>query len=899
MLGGTVVQYTDSRDFGGSERVLLTLAARLAEGGVWNPIIAHHGGPGLRQLLDEAAACGIKTLELASEGGPFGLAVLRLARQLKALRPTVFHAHLTFPRSARRGLMAAAIARVPARLATVHLHEPVPPGWQRVKVRHWPVHRYLCVSEAVAAGLLESGVDESRIRVVLNGISFPDETTVPESSGPDEAGADGRGTIATVGRLVEQKAQHILLEALVGLPAASLMVIGDGPLRHDLERQAERLGIADRVRFMGQVRDVNTLLAQADVFALPSLNEGLPLAVLEAMALAKPVVATRVGGTPEIVVPGQTGLLVEPGDVLGFRDALARLMSDREFARQLGRRAQKLVRERYSAAAMVARVADIYQELLDDGERPNNLSAKPESGTAESARNLLLRRADWRFLLPDPRPEWVACLADGELRAAVNAVFPRVALLQPQPQDPVDLVVAVAPGANELQRIRDAMRPGGTIYTEWKGRPVVARTLIQRKLRRAGLVDVRTWCPWPNAATARVWLPLDAPGSLAYQLDRRAPARTIAKRWRKRLSTTAVRALLGIGLAPTIVAVAGVPHEIAPDEAAQKPWRGSAGPLGDVTVVGNGIRRATFPGWILLTGGPRSVSKAVGLAFAPNERLPTLAVKMDRTAEARAGLLREAAVLRVLERERPELTSIPRVKFLEDRPGPLLLVESVVAGRPLSERWSQREFKDSVQTMTDWAIELAGRPTRAQRDQWWFHLGKPVVDAFDADFGPLIEPLEREECIRAIKQLGELPIVPEHRDLAPWNIVDLDGRIGVLDWESSEFAGLPARDLIYFLTYGALLATGAANKADAIGVYRSLRDPSSELGAVADKSLKRYSSAVGLNHDALHPLHLLTWMLHACSEHRRIAEDAGGTPSVGQLRTGLFQALWRAELKRP
>jgi glycosyltransferase involved in cell wall biosynthesis len=140
------------------------------------------------------------------------------------------------------------------------------------------------------------------------------------------------------------------------------VIVGDGPLRADLERQATTLGVRDDVAFTGSVADVRGPLAAMDVFVLPSRAEGLSNALLEAMATARPVIATAVGGTGEALEGGATGLLVPPGDARALATAAVGLLKDPARAARLGAAAQRLVTERFSARAMTERFERLYAE---------------------------------------------------------------------------------------------------------------------------------------------------------------------------------------------------------------------------------------------------------------------------------------------------------------------------------------------------------------------------------------------------------------------------------------------------------------------------------------------------------------------------------------------------------
>src|SRR5262249_38099065 len=143
-----------------------------------------------------------------------------------------------------------------------------------------------------------------------------------------------------------------------------LVLAGDGPDRSKLEAQARALGLGENARFLGVRHDIQSLYAAVDVFALPSLEEGSPNALLEAMACGRAIVASRVGGVPEVVEDGRSGLLVEPGSPAALAEALARLASDAPLRHRLGREAARRVRERFDIARMAETHATLYRDLL-------------------------------------------------------------------------------------------------------------------------------------------------------------------------------------------------------------------------------------------------------------------------------------------------------------------------------------------------------------------------------------------------------------------------------------------------------------------------------------------------------------------------------------------------------
>jgi glycosyltransferase involved in cell wall biosynthesis len=204
--------------------------------------------------------------------------------------------------------------------------------------------------------------------------NFVPDVPVSSRRAADPARADPPGsvcslTIGSLGRLDRVKGFDLLLAALVALPQARLVVLGDGGERAALERQARELGVADRVEFPGWDPDPRGRLPEWDVFCLPSRSEGFPLSIVEAMLAGLPVVATRVGSVAEAVQDGRTGLLVEKDDVDGLVAALCEL-TDPVRRREVGDAARAHAAEHFTVGAMAAAYRDLYSELLASPRRP-------------------------------------------------------------------------------------------------------------------------------------------------------------------------------------------------------------------------------------------------------------------------------------------------------------------------------------------------------------------------------------------------------------------------------------------------------------------------------------------------------------------------------------------------
>ena len=366
----TVVHFTDSAAFGGAEQALLHVLAGL-DRRRWRPVLFHHPEPGLAPLLEEARRLDVelRAVPLMPLGSRGAARAPQFIRALQAARPAVFHAHLTWPLACKHGLTAAILARVPAIVATEQLFvEAAYSRTTRIQQRLIAkgVHCYIAVSREVARRLRQAfRMPEHKIKVVHNAIPL-DSFDRPANSALRAilAGPAERPIVLTTARLDRQKGLCYLLKAAALVPEALFVLAGDGPERASLEAQAHQLGMDDRIVFLGYRQDISDLLASCDLFVLPSLFEGLPLAVLEAMAAGKPVIATAIGGTDEAVVPGETGLLVPPADPGALAEAIRALLSDPARAQRLAARGKDRAHREFSAATMVQRITHIYDEAL-------------------------------------------------------------------------------------------------------------------------------------------------------------------------------------------------------------------------------------------------------------------------------------------------------------------------------------------------------------------------------------------------------------------------------------------------------------------------------------------------------------------------------------------------------
>lgn len=225
----------------------------------------------------------------------------------------------------------------------------------------------IAISRAVKISLIETGVPADMIKIVYNGINLSKFNRI-EPRLKREFGITGGPIIGTVARLVPEKGHEFAIKAMARVlnkfPEARMVIVGDGPLKWKLKEVTDELNITDNVVFLGYQENVESLVADFDVFVLPSVSEGMGLALLEAMALEKPVVATEAGGIPEVIKNGVNGLLVPPKDEKFLAEAIINILSSRQTAISLSQAARFTVFKKFSARTMAEKTLEIYDKIL-------------------------------------------------------------------------------------------------------------------------------------------------------------------------------------------------------------------------------------------------------------------------------------------------------------------------------------------------------------------------------------------------------------------------------------------------------------------------------------------------------------------------------------------------------
>jgi glycosyltransferase involved in cell wall biosynthesis len=373
---------------GGPALHVAYLSAGLAKRGYETTLVAGSLAPGedsMAFVADELGVDVVRIDELHREISPGRdvVAALRLARLIRKVRPHILHTHTAKAGAVGRvAALLAGNARPPIVVHTFHGHvlrgyfDPLRARAFRQLERTLArsTTALVAVSPQVRDDLVELDVaPATRFAVVRLGIEL-DHRVAPGSNGRGETRrvlgiGEGPFTVGWIGRMTGIKRTDDVLLAFKSLRErgidARLCLVGDGPDRDEVERRAHELGVMRETLFLGYQEQVATFFAAFDVFILPSANEGTPVTAIEALAAGKPVVATRVGGIPDVVRDGEDGFLVAPGDVDALADRLAQLATDDELRERMGEAARARVRERYSVERLVDDVDRLYRALLE------------------------------------------------------------------------------------------------------------------------------------------------------------------------------------------------------------------------------------------------------------------------------------------------------------------------------------------------------------------------------------------------------------------------------------------------------------------------------------------------------------------------------------------------------
>jgi L-malate glycosyltransferase len=318
------------------------------------------------RFASKARAKGLHVVVVPESAMSFPSLVGELKRVIGDLKPDVIHTHRY-----KEILLGAILSGMSAVRHVVTIHGYEPPTGLLVRWRTFFSNSF-CIGAALLRGARfivvadhlrkTFMVPRSRCITIHNGITIPEQTRPElERNFPDHSKAP---VIGWVGRMVPVKGLSMLLKAVAempGSPPPTLLLIGDGPERASLEQSAKSLGIADRVRFQGFVDDIWTFYYQMDLFVLPSLHEGIPIALLEALGAGLPVIASSVGGIPQVIGASGAGVLIESRSPSVWARTLIQTLNDPQKMKALGERARRHIQANFSVEEMARRYLAVYE----------------------------------------------------------------------------------------------------------------------------------------------------------------------------------------------------------------------------------------------------------------------------------------------------------------------------------------------------------------------------------------------------------------------------------------------------------------------------------------------------------------------------------------------------------
>lgn len=364
--------FTDSHEPSGMGEHMLTLASELLK--QYYVLFVCPPTAAGRQFLERATTLGCMVLGLDVRGrGPDWD---HLCYWLRNLSVDIFHGHAGIGWEGHDGVYAAREAGVPVVLRTEHLPYLLTDHHQRVAHQYLlqAVDRLICVSEEARKSFLNAKVPAEKLCVVRNGILMPSLQPRKKDIRDELQLSPTAKLMLTVARMTEQKGHCYLIEAIPKIlepePEAHFIWVGEGPLEPELRRQAQTQGVERHIHFLGRRNDVPALLGHSNLFVLPSLFEGLPLVVLEALAIGTPVVATRVCGTSEAVTDGFNGRLVAAQDSAALAAAITEALEQPQLTTRWRQNGQQRFQQEFSSGRMAQEITAVYEALRDQEPAP-------------------------------------------------------------------------------------------------------------------------------------------------------------------------------------------------------------------------------------------------------------------------------------------------------------------------------------------------------------------------------------------------------------------------------------------------------------------------------------------------------------------------------------------------
>jgi glycosyltransferase involved in cell wall biosynthesis len=364
-----ILHIDPERGWGGGERQVMGLLSYLSLRGHQNDLLCDPDGP----LRKEAQGIEIATFPVKIRNDLDVRAVFSVRRLIRNKKYDIVHCH-----TRRAQALSLWVGRADPSvkwIVTRRMDYTVKRDWYHRHLYKRRIDGIVAISQKIADLLAEGGVRKEKIRVIHSGID-----AAPFQKAKAVESKSALPVVGTVAVIEERKGHRFLLEAAALLKQEGCrlkyLFAGEGSQKERLRKTAIRLGLEEEVMFLGFVPDIPSFLSKVGIFVLPSLYEGLGVAILEAMAAGKPVVATGVGGIPEVVEDQVTGLLVPPEDSRALARAISRLISEKGLMQEMGDKGWKRIQGHFTMEQMAGKNEDYYYELLQN--RPNpHLSPSP------------------------------------------------------------------------------------------------------------------------------------------------------------------------------------------------------------------------------------------------------------------------------------------------------------------------------------------------------------------------------------------------------------------------------------------------------------------------------------------------------------------------------------------
>jgi len=373
-----VLHFIESEGVYGAERVILNLSQQLNSNGTYVPIvgcIVTHANS-VNALYDAAKEIGLEAVKIPIANARLITDLPKAAKQLKALNIDLIHSHGYKP--SVFGFIIRLLKKIPV-IATCHLWFEPSKGPLKMRTmialekffyRWFP--KVIAVSEPIKNILLQSNLSSSQVAIVRNGVDVPEQLlTADEKAALHQSLhlTDNIFCVLNSARLTRQKAQWVLIKAAAILKQQGelvrILIVGEGALAEELRMLIASEDVSDYVQLLGFRSDVNKLLALSDAFVLPSIDEGMPMSLLEAAAAAKPIISTLVGDIGKLIQHNETGLVIPLEDPAVLAAAIVRLKNSPDLAQQLARNAHDKMVANYSSEAMSKGYMAIYDELFN------------------------------------------------------------------------------------------------------------------------------------------------------------------------------------------------------------------------------------------------------------------------------------------------------------------------------------------------------------------------------------------------------------------------------------------------------------------------------------------------------------------------------------------------------